>query len=96
MSARGEKTHWDDANQRHNEKMDKSDADIKKEIKVGDWNDVVLKVKGNHVVYQINGVTTTELTDESPKALKEGVLAFQLHQGFTMEIQLKDIKLKKL
>jgi hypothetical protein len=94
MSNRGEKTHWDDANQRHNEKLDKGDAEIKKEIKLGDWNDVVLVVKGNHVKYSINGVTTTELTDDSPKALKEGVLAFQVHQGFTMDIQLKDIKIK--
>ena len=96
MSKRGEKTHWDANDQRTAEPLDKSDADIKSAIKVGDWNDVVLKVQGNHVLYQINGVTTTELTDESPKALKEGVLAFQLHKGFTMEIQLKDIKLKKL
>ena len=38
----------------------------------------------------------TDLTDDSPKALKEGVLAFQLHAGFTMEIQFKDVKLRLL
>ena len=96
MSNRGERTHWDANNQRTAEPLDKSVAEIKQAIKTGDWNDVVLKVQGNHVLYQINGVTTTEMTDDSPKALKEGVLAFQLHKGFTMEIQLKDIKLKKL
>jgi hypothetical protein len=94
MSNRGEKTHWDADNKRSSEKLDKSDDEIKKAIKTGDWNDVVLVVKGNHVKYSINGVTTTELTDESPKGLKEGVLAFQVHQGFTMDIQLKDIKIK--
>lgn len=96
MSNRGERTHWDADNKRHNEKLDKSSDEIKKAIKVGDWNDVVLIVKGNNVKYSINGVTTTELTDESPKALKEGVLALQCHAGFTMDIQFKDIKLKKL
>jgi hypothetical protein len=90
------KTHWDADDKQHEEPLDKSDAEIKKAIKVGDWNDVVLKVEGNHVVYQINGVTTTEMTDDSPKALKEGLLAFQLHQGFTMEIQIKDVKIKHL
>jgi hypothetical protein len=52
--------------------------------------------RGNHITYSINGHPMTELTDDSPKALKEGVLAFQLHAGFTMEIQFKDVKLKLL
>jgi hypothetical protein len=97
MSNRGEKTHWDADNKRHNEKMDKTSDEIKKAIKVGDWNDVVLVVKGNHVQYSINGVPTTELTDDSPKAvLTAGVLALQCHAGFNMDIRFKNIKLKKL
>jgi hypothetical protein len=99
MSKRGEKTHYaadGDPKKPHTEKLEKSDAEIKKAIKVGDWNDVVLIVKGNNVKYSINGVTTTEMTDESPKALTEGVLAFQCHAGYTMDIQIKDVKLKKL
>ncbi len=96
MSNRGEKTHWDAENKRSNEKLTPGDAEIKAAIKVGDWNSVVLTVKGNHVVYQINGLTTTDLTDESPKAVAEGLLAFQLHAGFTMDIQFKDVLLKTL
>ena len=96
MSKRGEKTHWDADNKSQAEPLPLNDAELKKVIKVGDWNDVVLKVEGNHVTYKINRHVTTELTDESPKALKEGVLALQMHQGYTMEIQFKDIRLKKL
>lgn len=96
MSNRGEKTHWDAENKRQNEKITPGDAEIKAAIKVGDWNNVVLTVKGNHVVYQINGLTTTDLTDDSPKAVAEGLLAFQLHAGFTMDIQFKDVLLKTL
>jgi hypothetical protein len=96
MSNRGEKTHWDADNKRQNEKGPKTSDELKKTIKVGDWNDVVLVVKGNHITYSINGNVTTDCVDESPKALKEGVLAIQLHAGYTMEIQIKDIKMKKL
>jgi len=99
MSKRGEKTHYTadgDPKKPQTEKLDKSDAELKKAIKVGDWNDCVLTVKGNHVTYQINGNTTTDLTDDSPKALKEGLLALQLHAGFTMEIFFKDMMIKKL
>ncbi len=99
MSKRGEKTHFTadgDPKKPATEKLEKSDKELKEAIKVGDWNDVVLTVKGNHIVYKINGNTTTDLTDDSPKAVKEGILALQLHAGFTMDIQFKDIKYKKL
>ncbi len=94
MSNRGDTTVWDKENKRHNEKLPESNAELKKYIKVGDWNDVVLVAKGNHITYTINGHLMTDLTDDSPKALTEGVLALQLHQGFTMDIQFKDIKIK--
>jgi Domain of Unknown Function (DUF1080) len=96
MSTRGEKTTWDAENKRHNEKLDKDGNELKKAIKVGDWNDVVLVAKGNHITYSINGQLMTDLTDDSPKALQEGVLAFQLHAGYTMEILFKDVKIKLL
>ncbi|MDB5318722.1 MAG: Cytochrome c [Phycisphaerales bacterium] len=99
MSKRGEKTHYTadgDPKKPQTEKLAKSDAELKQSIKMGDWNDCVLTVKGNHITYQINGNTTTDLTDDSPKALTEGVLALQLHAGFTMDIQFKDLKMKKL
>jgi hypothetical protein len=96
MSNRGEKTTWDSDNKRTNEKMPAGNAELKKLINVGDWNDVVLVAKGNHITFAINGQLMTDLTDDSPKALKEGVLALQLHQGYTMEILFKDIKLKVL
>jgi hypothetical protein len=98
MSNRGEKTTWDDANQRHNSPLAESGADLKKLLhNTGDWNDVVLIVNGNHVLYYTNGHLMTELIDESPKAvLKGGVIAFQMHAGFTMDIQFKDISIKFL
>jgi hypothetical protein len=96
MSNRGEKTVWDTENKRSKETLGPGNAELKKAIKIGDWNDVVLVAKGNHITYSINGQLMTDLTDDSPKGLKEGVLAFQLHAGYTMEIQFKDVKIKFL
>jgi hypothetical protein len=96
MSNRGEKTVWDANTQRHNEPLSENSETLKALIHQGDWNDVVLIAKGNHTTYMINGHLTTDMTDESPKALTEGVLAFQLHAGFTMEVQFKDISIKFL
>jgi len=95
MSKRGEKTHYTADGKKTTSKLEKSDAELKKAIKVGDWNDVVLIAKGNHIIYRINGNVTTEMIDESPKALKEGVLALQLHAGYTMDIQFRNIRIKR-
>ena len=96
MSIRGDKTTWDDTNKRTNETLGETKDAMKKYINVGDWNDVVLIVNGNHVTYTINGHLMTDLTDNSPKAVKDGIIGLQLHKGYTMEIQFKDLKIKKL
>jgi hypothetical protein len=98
MSNRGEKTRWDAQNKRHNSPLRESADDLRKLLhNTGDWNDVVLVVNGNHVRYKINGHLMTEMFDESPKAvLKGGVIALQMHAGFTMDIQFKDISIKFL
>jgi len=49
------------------------------------------------VQYSINGHLMTDMTDDSPKAvLKGGVIGLQMHAGFTMEIQFKDVSIKFL
>lgn len=96
MSHRGEKTLWTDAKTPKIEKLPESDKELQGYIKKGDWNDVVLVANGNHITYTINGHLMTDMTDEGPSALKEGLLALQLHKGFVMEVQFKDMKLKTL
>jgi hypothetical protein len=96
MSNRGEATVWDRANKRHNRPLKERASSLKRTIKRGDWNDVDLVVRGRHVVYRINGHVMTDLIDNSPMALQEGILALQLHEGFTMEVRFKDLRLKVL
>jgi Domain of Unknown Function (DUF1080) len=98
MSNQGEKTVWDAQNERHNTPLPETGDDLKKLIhNSGDWNEIVLIVNGNNVKYSINGHLMTEMTDESPKAvLTGGVIALQMHAGFTMDIQFKDISIKFL
>jgi hypothetical protein len=97
MSNRGEKTVWDAENKRTNTPLEKSNAEIAAQIKpVGEWNEAVVIANGNHITYSINGQVTTEMTDNSPKACKDGVIGIQMHSGHTMTLQFKDIKIKML
>ena len=96
MSNRGEATIWDSANKRHNRPLKERASVLTRAIKRGDWNDVVLLVRGRHITYRINGRVMTDLVDNSPAALAEGILALQLHEGFTMDVRFKDVRLKTL
>ena len=85
MSNRGERTVWDADNNRSNEKLHAAGDDLKKFINVGDWNDCVVVAKGRHITYAINGHLTTQLIDDSPKALQgrrhRPAAACGLHDG---------------
>lgn len=63
----------------------------------GEWNLYKVVAKGATMTHTINGTLMSETIDESAKdAVKQGILAFQLHQGPPMKIQFKDIKLTTL
>ena len=69
----------------------------KKSIKPEGWNDYVIIARGNHIRHFINGHPVIDFTDNDPQlALKEGVLALQLHAGAPMWVEFKDIRLKHL
>ena len=66
-------------------------------VDIAEWNEYTVIAKGNHIEHRINGQLTTELHDfdEAGRAL-EGLLAFQVHRGPAMTVQIKDIRLKTL
>jgi hypothetical protein len=70
-------------------------AEIAKSYKKDDWNDYRIVCRGNHIEQYLNGIQTIDLVDEDPKAPSSGVIALQIHQGYVMVVEFKDIRLKK-
>ena len=71
--------------------------EMQAKIKAGDWNDIIIIAKGNHLQQFINGMQTVDVVDEqASKAAKSGVLALQIHAGQPMKIQFKNIRIKPL
>ncbi|MDH4409046.1 MAG: DUF1080 domain-containing protein [Verrucomicrobiales bacterium] len=66
-------------------------------VDIAEWNEYTIIAKGNHLLHQINGQLAMELHDfdEAGRAL-EGLLAFQVHRGPAMTVQIKDVRLKVL
>ncbi|MDZ4687953.1 MAG: DUF1080 domain-containing protein [Planctomycetaceae bacterium] len=90
----GEVATWD----ADGKKVLKSDlmdeAEFAKVFKLDDWNDVVIIAKGNRIQHYLNGRLILDFTDNHPElALKEGILAVQLHGGKPMWTEFKNIRL---
>jgi len=70
-------------------------AEYKKLFRLDDWNDVVIRAKGNHIQHFLNNRLIVDFTDnDSELALRDGILALQLHAGRPMWVEFKDIRLK--
>jgi hypothetical protein len=67
---------------------------VKKALKPKEFNDYSIKCVGKHVTIKLNGETTVD--DDFPKMPEEGIIAWQLHGGYVMEVTFKDIKFKDL
>ena len=64
-------------------------------MRPNDWNDMLLKVEGNHMVAILNGVTVLDFTDPTPKS-SDGYIALQLHSGGLGNMRFKDIVVRDL
>ena len=69
---------------------------IQEHIKKEDWNDYHIIAKGNVLKHFINGVQTSECTDNDTDARRAtGLLGLQLHAGPPMTVQFKDIMIQQ-
>ena len=59
------------------------------------WNEVHIIAKGMHFKYYINGILSSEFTDNYPEALTHGAIGLQIHDKGG-RIEFKDIFLKRL
>jgi hypothetical protein len=92
----GEKATWDQDGKKVIGKLIDQEG-YSKLFKLDDWNDVVILAKGNHIQHYLNGTLILDFTDHEPElALREGILALQLHAGKPMSVDFKNIRLKEL
>ena len=66
-------------------------------VDIAEWHEYVVIAQGNHLIHKIDGQVTIDLTDhEEAKRSLEGILAFQIHRGPAMNVQIKDVMIKEL
>ena len=66
-------------------------------VDIAEWHDYTVIAQGNHLVHKVDGQVTADLVDhEEAKRSLAGIMAFQIHRGPAMTVQIKDVLLKEL
>jgi len=65
-----------------------------KALKPGEWNDLEISARGNHIVTQLNGVKVVDFTDPTQK-FSAGVVGLQIHTGGGVKMRWKDISIRE-
>lgn len=66
-------------------------------VDVAEWHEYTVIAQGNHLIHKIDGQVTIDLIDHDEKERDlDGLLAFQIHRGPAMVVQIKDVMFKEL
>ncbi|MCI0332267.1 MAG: DUF1080 domain-containing protein [Planctomycetes bacterium] len=72
-------------------------AELQKSIHSDDWNEYLVEAIGPRMRHTINGKLMSVTVDrDTEKAVKEGVLALQVHAGPPMTVRFRNIRLEKV
>ncbi|MEX2640154.1 MAG: DUF1080 domain-containing protein [Balneolales bacterium] len=97
VSPPGQRILLDSEGNRHVVETVDDGVEWEKKINHTNWNDFHVYAKGDTIRTYVNDFMAHELVDHRPEeARHDGVLAFQLHTGPPMRVEIKDIELKKL
>jgi len=97
MAMVGDKTVWGEDGKKEIAGKLIDAAGYEKLFKLNEWNDVVIIAKGAHMQHYMNGRLIMDCIDSHPQyALRDGILAFQLHAGKPMWAEFKNVRLKEL
>jgi hypothetical protein len=66
-----------------------------KYLKMEDWNQLKIKVKGDQVTTYLNGHKMIQLQDEKIGA-GEGSIALQIHSGGSIKVRWNNFKIREL
>ena len=70
------------------------EANVKDNLKEGEWNTFSITAKGAHYLVSLNGKQVLDYTSET--SVPEGPIGFQVHPGVEMKIEFRKLDVKPL
>ncbi len=71
------------------------DPEADSALRMGEWNEMRIRVVGDRVTTWLNGVEMIDLTDEQIGAA-EGVIALQIHDGGGIRVRWRNLVVRRL
>ena len=82
---------------RRNKVLVKPDLEaVKKALKPGDWNEYLIRARGNRIQSAINGVNMIDYTEPDASIPQYGFIGLQVHGGGATEASYKEIAIQVL
>ena len=82
---------------RRNRLLVKADmAAVRPAIRLGDWNDYVIKADGPRIQTWINGVQGVDYEEKDADIASDGLIGIQVHGGGNTIVQVKDVFIEEL
>lgn len=69
---------------------------LSKALKLGEWNEYVIRAEGKQIRLSLNGVETVNYTEAESGIEQKGLICVQIHSGPASEAWYKDITLEPL
>jgi len=91
----GEQAEWVDGAKKVTGTLIDNEA-FAKLFRLDEWNEVRIVAQGDRLRHFMNGTPTLDFTDAADLGLREGIIAFQLHDGAPMWAEFKDIAIREL
>lgn len=80
---------------RRNKVLDQAPPALERVLKKDGWNTYGIRAEGDHVVLEINGLTTVDYREKDGSIARSGIIALQIHSGPAMRIDFRNIRLRK-
>jgi hypothetical protein len=71
-------------------------AELKKAIKLDDWNDFVIRCQGRHITITVNGLVVTDYEEKDDGIAESGIIGLQIHSGPPSEASYRNIRIREL
>jgi hypothetical protein len=70
--------------------------ELKKVLKLNDWNDYEIRAEGKRIRLRINGLQTVDYTEADDSIAQTGCICVQIHSGPPSEAWYKDITIETI
>lgn len=71
-------------------------AKVAQVLKLGDWNEYVMRCEGKRIQLSINGLQTVDYTETDDTIEQTGLIGLQIHGGPPTEAWYKDIEIREI